>query len=403
MSKRIILLSTFFPPERHIATSRIEAYAKYLSIFHEVIVITLGEKDSVVEYRFDNNTTCKVYYIQNGGLFTSLLFYSRKESWITHKLKTVLRTIYNKFGISYYSNWAIKAKKILSNILYENNIDILISSCAPDDTLEISYQVLYEQKNQSVKWILDMRDEYSEEVGLSIWVKKKRVNRELKYSQRANLVIAASKPALDMYEEKIPNVDNYLEIRNGFDHDFLFQDGIKSNFLKIGYFGSFYGDIKPDSFFDAILQLNIAEKFKIYIATKNLNFSIPDVLKDNVVLLPYMSYKESISKMSSMDVNLLILPKNRKGLFSGKVFDYLSSGRPIFAIVNPYDVAADLICENNAGYIADFGNLENIKFMISKLYNDWNNETLIKPNMLEIAKQHRKYQVQKLNRWITKL
>lgn len=117
-----------------------------------------------------------------------------------------------------------------------------------------------------------------------------------------------------------------------------------------------------------------------------------------------MSYIESIKKMSNMDANLLILPsKIRVGVYSGKVFDYLSARRSVLALVNPNDVAAKLLDEVNSGYIADFNSLSETKMAINKLYEDWENNNLKQPCEASIAKQHRKYQVQVLSKWISRL
>lgn len=404
MTKTIVLISVFFPPERHIAVSRIEAYAKYLSLnHHKVIVITLGDKDSVENYNFNNQSLCKVYYVSNHSMFDSLLSYSGKESWLFHKIKTLIRVIFERLHISRFGTWSKKAKTILCQILSQEKVDVLISSYAPEDVLEISYQSLNLLDNKSTKWVLDMRDEYSEESNLLPSLKEYRQKKELEYSSRADLIIAVSKPALEMFKVKIPIAGDYLELRNGFDHDFISPKYIKSSVLRIGYFGSFYGDIKPDLFFKAIIEEELHNKVEIFFATRNVNFNIPSILKERITFFPYMSYNECIQKMSSMDVNLLILPKNRQGVFSGKIFDYLSVKRTILAIINPNDVAAHLINECNAGYIADFNNLENIKLVIRRLYEDWENGKLVKHDVEKIGLQHRKYQVQKLNEWVNKL
>ena len=83
--KKIVIVSPYFPPDRHIAVNRIEAYAKYLSINNEVVVITLGDFDRFQNFNFDNGGACKVYYLSNHGFFSSFLFYNGKENKFFHK------------------------------------------------------------------------------------------------------------------------------------------------------------------------------------------------------------------------------------------------------------------------------------------------------------------------------
>ena len=129
----ILIVSVFFPPARHIAVSRIEAYAKYLSNSNNVTVITLGEKEETVEYKFDNGSNCKVHYLPNKGLLTAFLFYTGKENWFQHKVKTMVRVVHNKLNISHFKSWARLASKRLVEELENKKYDVLISSYAPED------------------------------------------------------------------------------------------------------------------------------------------------------------------------------------------------------------------------------------------------------------------------------
>lgn len=401
--KNLIIVSTFFPPNRHIAVSRVEAYAKYLADDHDITVIALGQEDKSVNYKFENGAICKVHYVTNKGALTSFLFYTGKESKVMHKFKTLLRVIYNKLDISHFKVWAAKAARVLESELKNNQVDVLISSYAPEDVLEISYQALTKLNNNHTKWVLDMRDEYSDELGFPNWIKNKRQKNELKYSKRADLVVSVSEPLVDIFKKRMPEAKDYMELRNGFDHSSMPKEYKKEEILKIGYFGSLHGEAKPDLFFLAVQELGLTDKVKIFFAVRNVTFNTPYNLKESIIFLPFMSYAESIKTMSKMDANLLILPsKTRLGVFSGKVFDYLSVRRPILALVNPNDVAAKLITDTNSGYIADFNSLEETKKMVMKLYEDWQSCQLKQPSVEDIARQHRKYQVQKLNEWIAK-
>lgn len=402
MPKNILIVSVFFPPARHIAVSRIEAYAKYLSISNNVTVITLGEKEETVEYNFDNGGNCKVHYLPNKGLLTAFLFYSGKESWFQHKVKTMVRVVHNKLNISHFKSWARLASKRLVEELENKKYDVLISSYAPEDVLGISYQAIKSNLNTQTKWVLDMRDEYSDELGLPIWVKKQRRANEVKYSKRADLVLSVSEPLVELFKKRMPNAKEFMELRNGFDHKVKPISYKKEAKLKIGYFGSFHGRRNPSIFFNALKFFDVkGVDFEFFIATKNITFEIPSDLKNRVTILPFMSYEKSIIKMSKMDVNLLVLPfTGLLGVFSGKIFDYLSAGRSILALVNPADVAAKLIEETNSGYIADFDDLESVKEALKQLYNDWDANKLKQPIVNDIAKQHRQYQVAKLDTWI---
>jgi hypothetical protein len=72
-------------------------------------------------------------------------------------------------------------------------------------------------------------------------------------------------------------------------------------------------------------------------------------------------------------------------------------------VVDPTDVAADLIKECRAGYIADFDNIKEIETAIFTAYQNWNTKTMLNCDREKIEQLHRKYQVEKLNQLIDSL
>ncbi|VEB24921.1 hypothetical protein [Avibacterium volantium] len=395
MKKKIIVVSTFFPPREHIASHRIESFAKYLSQRYEVIVITYAHIERIEKYYFDSSNSCQVLYISN-GFFQRILEYTGKESNLLRNFKTLFRVIFNKLNISHFRAWEKKVEKKIVELINLEDISVILSSYYPESALEASYNALIKTKSDNIKWVVDFRDEYSRQINISSYIYHFRRERERKYSERADVLTTISEPHLNSFREDMPNIGSYIELRNGFDHDFYF-DYEKDDFFKIGYFGSFYGDRKPDIFFEAVKNISHLIPFKIFIATSSHNFYIPDKIREKVVLLPYLSYKESIVKMSQMDCNLLILPRGKqRGIYSGKLFDYISVGRSVLALVDPSDVAAKLIEDLNCGYISEVNDVEAIEKMINRAYLDWINGSLAVASKSNIDKLHRKYQVEKL-------
>ena len=72
---------------------------------------------------------------------------------------------------------------------------------------------------------------------------------------------------------------------------------------------------------------------------------------------------------------------NAKGILTGKFFEYLASGRPIFAIGPSDGDLAQILKESAAGFISENDDLEGIKKVILMLYekylnNDINNSPI---------------------------
>ena len=89
-----------------------------------------------------------------------------------------------------------------------------------------------------------------------------------------------------------------------------------------------------------------------------------------------------------------------KGVFTGKIFDYLACLKPIIALVDKTDVAAGLIAECNAGFIAEYNNVREVEKAILSAYQLWQKKKSLNYNIDLIRKHRRKNQVRKLEKLI---
>lgn len=392
--EKIVIVSTFFPPKNHIATRRISAFATYLKEYFDVIVITHTEKEDYIDF---GSKDLKVFYLSNGFL-DKILNLDNKKSFISRVFILIFRKIFTILNIEFYFSWQKKAEDLLSSIIEKENPKFILSSYMPASSHEACFNVL--KNNNKIFWIADMRDEMSEHPSLTYNQRRHYINIEKKYSKRINLITSVSQPILKQFEKNMPEVKHFIEVRNGYDHaiNLSYKKGKK---LRLGYFGTFYGDIKPDNFFSALNMSNFKDKIEVFIACRAHNFEIPIELRANVKLMDFMPYEESIKMMGEMDANILILPlSNRKGVYSGKLFDYLSSNRPILGLVDSEDVAADLIREYNGDYLVKPDNIDDILVGLNKLFADW------EAGRINVFKQnldllHRKQQVKKLVNFLT--
>ena len=158
-------------------------------------------------------------------------------------------------------------------------------------------------------------------------------------------------------------------------------------------------------FIKVLIYYGNIDKFEIHIATKIHNYNVPKQLAHVVKKIEFMDYNKSIEYMSKMDCNLLILPYSgeRKGVYSGKVFDYISSQRPILGLLDTSDVAAQLINQFNIGYLAESNNAQQIKTRILELYNDWQNNNIKTVDFESIKSLHRCEQVNILKKFLLEM
>jgi glycosyltransferase involved in cell wall biosynthesis len=399
MKKNILLISIYYPPIASIASNRIESFAKYLDKEkYNVFVHTIVAQS---EYDLDS---VEVHRVKNDVFFKSLLFTKR-----TNKLLHYSKVIYNKFVNYFFENeyrgWIDASLKTLPDFIKEQNIDVMLSTFAPTAPHIVALEL--KKRNPSLKWIADMRDEMSMGLGLSDKIRKDYKELENNIFTYGDALTSVSKPIVDEFSSMCKN-DKMLfrEIRNGY--DFELEETLKNNdSFTITYTGNFYGERNPNNFLKALNNIVTNEstkKIKVQLVGVKTHFDIPPLLQQMVEVIPSVAHEKAIEIMKQSDALLLIHPKNgRKGIFTGKLFEYLATLTPIIALVDEEDVAAKLIKDANAGYVCDNSNIEKIEEILIQAYDEWENKIPREFNKEIVKKHHRKEQTKRLENLIEEL
>ncbi len=397
----ITLVTVWYPPRISVAVNRMDAFAHYLSLNgFRVSVITLRENLNDLNYEVLGGIT--IYRLSNNVLFKRSKFYAGEAKW-KHLIKVGWNLISARMDPLPESGWMKAVSAQLSKLHQEKKIDLVISSFSPVESHLAVIRFL--NKNNEVKWIADMRDEMSMNKLLPSLTRKKLVYYEKEIGKKADAITSVSAPILDQFRLLMPNVKYFEEIRNGFNHDLNFENKFNQKFTIV-YAGTFYGLIKPTTFFEGLkVALNQTYfDFEICFIGTHRNFQIPQEFVNHCKFIPKVSQLQSIVYMGNADANLLILPADdRKGVYSGKLFDYLSVKKPIIAVIDPNDVAAQLIRQLNAGYVADFSNPNEIASAILAAFSLWKAKDSLDLDKDKFELLHRKHQVKKLELLIHKI
>lgn len=223
----------------------------------------------------------------------------------------------------------------------------------------------------------------------------------------ADMIINVSPAEIGYFKNKykIP-AEKLVFLPNGFDQeDFKnFKKRLSKKFI-FTYTGSFYGARNPTAFLEAYKEFIKQEKLssKVYFVGeyKRGIYEIISKLKlqNYVIITKYLSHKESINYLEKSTALLLINapgPQN-KGIISGKLFEYMASGKPILALTPKDGVAAELIRKTKTGLVVDPENVFEIEKAIEFLYQKWQKgEKIINPAWDEIKKYERKKLTQRL-------
>jgi len=272
-------------------------------------------------------------------------------------------------------------------ILRKEKIDLIFSS-APPYTTHLIGMLLH--RFSKIPWIADFRDSWIGWLSTPQW--RPNLSRAFEFWMEgsvlryANCVITVSKGVRDDLLSRNPssNKDKWYFLPNGYDAtDFLdVKPYPKNNKLTFVYSGSLYGNRNPEYLIRALERLKL-ERLDLYNFIHfrfvgRIGQSILDRIQSSSVnsiidQIIYVKHKESISYLKSSDISLLIIddaPVN-KGILTGKLYEYIGVGHPIFALA-PNGDAADLINKYQLGQVVSPKNIKKIFDALIKIIEEHN-------------------------------
>ena len=197
----------------------------------------------------------------------------------------------------------------------------------------------------------------------------------------SSLLIAASEPAAEQLEKL--HAKKTVTILNGFDEDDYVEDTPLTSKFTITYTGQIYSQKQdPAILFEALKELQ--KEGKVSPEVLEVRFfggdlvaaAIPLIarygLNELVKAYDRVPFRESIRRQKESSA-LLMLKWNdpmEKGVYTGKLFEYLGAQRPILAIGAFEDELVDrLISESGTGVLAS--STPQIKETLSQWLDEW--------------------------------
>ncbi len=393
----IVIFTIYFPPVISIASYRLEAFAKYLDKekFNITIICPKTENDE----DFKEISSINVIRLNNRPHILKVKF-SNKDSFLIHKFKALYNHIFNYFVPDEYKNWREKAIKIFKETENLQKADIVISSFPTVAPHLVALKL--KKEGAGFKWIADMRDEMSQNPFINSFVKKYLYKIEQQIFSEANCITTTTPSFVSDFSKLSAGKICVEEIRNGFDFE-ITGDYNYNDIFTISHTGTFYSDIKPYTFLNAIASLKAENQLSeikiVFIGTGN-TIVIHEDLKGIVTTTSKIPHKLAVQRIKESDANLLVVPKSMSKAIQGKLYEYIASEKPVLALTEKDSEASKLINRCNAGFVADFNNIDEIKSIILKAYDLWKNRRRLKVDMDYFSQFHRKVQVKKLEKLI---
>lgn len=393
----ILFITQYFPPMSHIAAFRLFSYVKYFrKDKYEVYVIARkAHKNLPGQAQMEG---VSITYIESDSLIRDLTIYKAKNRF-HHKLISLKNKIIFNFCMDENPDFTQKAYKEAERMITDKGIRVVVTSFGPLSMILLGIKI--KQRFKDVLWVSDLRDEVAMAPKISRLLKPRITKVEASMMKLADIVVSVSKPILSDLKDYEFFKSKCLEVRNGFDFEPVTQPKEKGKMFTIIYAGSFYGSINPAQFFKGLalfLERTPSAQLEFQVFGGSDGVVIPKSLSGLVKINPRVSHEEIVEILPKADAFLLIYPTDeRKGVYTGKLFDYLAVERPILALVNPEDVAARLILESGSGHVTDNANTEGIANLLGRAYRAWSMGESTSRNWDTVLLHKRENQVRRLS------
>ncbi len=400
--KNLVILTLYFPPTISIASNRLLAFARYLDKQKFNITVICPESDGE-NNEIDDLESIRVIRLKNKQHLLKISF-SKKDTFIIHKLKALHNKIFNYFVKNEFKSWGKSAIEVLEDIYEREKIDYVISTFPMVAPHLVALQL--KESGYNFKWIADMRDEMSKNPNINYLQKRYLAKVEQSIFSTASLISTVTPRFVNSFQKLSKKISIHVaEIRNGYSFDLPDNYNFNNEFT-ITHAGTFYTDIKPYNFLKAVKSLlsrNELALLKINFIGAGNAVSIPKKLQSIVNITPRLPHSVAETYIKNSDANLLIVPQSFSDTLPGKLYEYIASLKPVIAISGKNSEAEQLINACNAGFIADENKISEIEDAILKAYELWKSKKRLPVNIELIKQFHRKEQVRKLEKIILEL
>lgn len=280
--------------------------------------------------------------------------------------------------------WVRHALKAARRLAREYPLDAIVTTGPPHSAHLIGQRLARET---GLPWVADCRDAwpdpaYAEMLPTSAWARRKDLRIRDRALKAASRRIAVTDD-LAAHMRTATGV-SFDVIRNGFDPA-DFPGGVGSGTPDTGHFllthtGNLGPARDPEPLWNVLSDPDSRQRWpKLRLALiGNVDPTIQQAMDgagvlDRVIREPYVPHHEAIDWMQRSA--LLLLPINRvmesAGIVTGKIYEYLASGRPVLALGEPGGEADQILRETQAGHLLAYTDVDGLAAELDRHYSAW--------------------------------
>lgn len=367
---KILMITYYFPPYNAMGALRTGKTAKYLrELGHMVKVVSardqplaanlpveIPESDIVRTSWLNLAKPAEMAVGGRSKVSGSGFESSGRKGAILSKAKTVYKSLFGFPDLQ--AGWYPKAVRAATKLAIEWKPDLIFASASPYTSLMAAKRVA---SKTGIPWVAEFRDLWTDN---PYWEGPKwrlKLDRRLERStlKTASAFVTVSEPLANVLREKFGKPTEV--VLNGFDPGDI-PSPVKApssqDALEIAYTGLIVvGKRDPSPLLRAIARM---PKGSVRLCFYGKYLNVVNELAehfgcaDSVEVHPAVPYAEALQIQRNADVLLLLLWDNPNdiGSFTGKVFEYMGSRRPVLVVGPRESVASQLIAERNAGFVS---------------------------------------------------
>lgn len=241
--------------------------------------------------------------------------------------------------------------------------DVVVSSSPPETTHLVAHDVA---RALDIPWVADFRDSWLDLPHLRMTrasVRAKHaanVRLATRVLARASAATTVSEPLAQDLRQRHPGLPVQV-IENGVELEEVMRATARTEGFRepgrfvVCYTGNFFGRQSPASFLSAVEQALAAEpslsedlavRFVGGLKSSDLDrIEESPLLSDVVDHIGFLRHDDVLAQQGAADLLLLYVAPGRgsRGVFTGKVFEYIAARRPVLALAPADNVAARLL------------------------------------------------------------
>jgi len=405
MSKRVLIITYYWPPSGGAGVQRWLKFAKYLPQYGwEPIIYTpenpnFGLEDlSLLKDVSANTEILKTKIWEPYEIYKVLTGKKGQKVNLSHAPKGKKGGIIHKIALSLRGNllipdprcfWIKPSVSYLAEYLKIHPVDAIISTGPPHSLHMIGLQL---HRKTRIPWIADFRDpwtniDFYKELNLTWLADKIHHWRENQVISEADCVVSVTPTWCSELEAKKPK--RIELVHNGYDEDDVIAADVKLDTdFSLVYIGSLNAARNPKILWKALSELKNENHELLKLLKIKLVGSIEEVVLQDIEEYGitefvekegYLSHKEAIQYQQNAQVLLLLINNtpNSNGILTGKLYEYMASKRPILTIGPSKSDIAKVLTETDAGVMIDFDDVAGIKSAVVQLFDKFKNNELI--------------------------